>query len=362
MARGVKTMCRAVERDLDALLDGQLRSERRAAVLRHSESCEACARAVSLARAARQRLLATPRAAAPEAIRAAVHAAVAPDALAVGVLRALPTVAPPPTLAPGIHRAVATQAAVRQAALCARFAREVDRLVRGELGEGEALAFERHAAACAACDLLLERARAAASVLRDLPRLPPVPAALVGTRAALACEHERRAASARRAPVWAVAAAAAACLVFLGLMYGPSLIAPGPLGRTTGPMVAGNPEAPAEPAGLASGGNAPAERVVTDTAPPEPASGANPVGTPVTRRAPTRHYVRSGPGPATSVSREPVAPKPDGPPDGFAPDRGHPIVVVASAPPSGLAGPRPASDQVAGATSVGRSDRATLTL
>lgn len=360
MGRGETTTCRAAEGDLDALLDGRLRAERRNAVLRHAEGCAECARSLALARGARQLLLATPRKTPPEGVRAAVCSAVAPDATAVAVLRALPRVTPPPELAACIHRVVAAEAAARQAGVCARFAREVDRLIDGELVEGEALALHRHAAACGACSVLLERARAAASALRSLPRLRPASAALADTCAAVAGERERRTGSTRRAPAWAVAAAAAACLVFFALMYGPSFVAP----RPSAPVPASEraaayiPEAPAgEPGEIA-----PAEPAVSGPGTGSFTRSVQPARRAATRRASAHEYAPSTAGHETTGTPEPVAPKPDGAPDSFAPGRGHPIVVVASAPPAGPIEPRPEPGGAAGATSVGRADQATLAL
>lgn len=336
----------------------------------HCRSCPACARERRLAVRANALLCQLPRLEPSAALARRLHRALVAertrrglpdpslDGLGAGLLRRARRVPTTEAAWPAIAARIGPLAARREARLCRRFGRLVERRLDGELSPGLTRALDNHAARCAACARSLAAARAARCLLRSSRRLELTPARARALGWGIAAPPSPRYGRALPAML------AAAIVVTLVGLAGLSL-----RDRSAPPEVPTSPAmghavALADPAPRPQGVDGEAAAAPIAPSRETPGESVRSGGrTPGTARATGRARARrpaAGPASGSRVVRE----------ANVAPDRlesgregagGQPVLVVASRGSDTPVAPRgPTGDRAA--TAIGRVDAQTLTL
>lgn len=251
-----------------------------------------------------------------------------------------PRLEPRPLLVAAVRARVAPVAARRSRRLHRAMFRLVDALLDGELPEGARMALEGHAAHCAECACVLERARAGREVLRGVGRLSVSREQALRVRLAAGPGEGRKPS---RLPGLVAATASVALLLGLGARW---LAAPVPeTPASPAPLIAAVDEAPqSPPAGL----EPPAERELA----------AAPAAKPAARAVPVARARRSA-----GRRSAPETTRPDAAPPSLDSARGSAVLVVATQPPPATnASATPAHAPAGPTATIGRIDAGPITM
>jgi hypothetical protein len=341
-----------------------------AGVEEHCRSCPSCARELRLAESASALLRALPRLEPDESLAPRLQRALAverarrglPDAaleaLGARLLRRAPRMAAAEAVWPRIAARVQPLAARRDARLCGRFHRLVERHLDGELPPGLSCALDHHAARCPTCARGLAAARSARALLRSGRRIELSPSRVLELRRGVTATTAPR--YGRALPAVLAAAAVVAIVGLATMDLRQRVASPGP---TLGPG-GGRAVALAEPTSQPSPDREPS------AAPQATPSGARgrpvPAGPPGAARSVSRARARNV-ARTPDPSRRPAAAEagratPDRLEPGAEGAGGQPVLVVAeqgSGRRTATGGTRTGRGA---ATAIGRVDAETLTL